>query len=317
MRLRPFVNNAAAVSAVAALSGCGGFQTPVASFERPAQSWVQPNGIRQKDLIYVTSVPFIDIFAYPDGKAMAQIRGAYPYGLCVNRAGDVYVVDPTQASITEYAHGAMKPKATLSYPDYNPTQCAVDPATGNLAVISGSGAAVRRGSQYLNVWIYAHGKGAPAQYQLVGLNYLYFPAYDDKSNLFIDGIAPYNGFGLAELANGQNTFRIIRLDQEIQNRIRSAGGIQWCAGRLAVANNTRYGHGTIDRLRIGGARAYWGNQTVLSGAGGIGSFWIEDGAVTAPQETAAYLWPYPKGGQSIALFAASGGNGVVVSPARK
>ncbi len=298
----------------ALLSGCGGLQPPIGA---PGTAPQSRTVLRDKDLIYITSVPYIDIFSFTDGKLLRQIKGQYPYGLCVNGAGDVFVVDPVADDITEYGHGAPKPKETLPFPSYSPTQCAADPATGNLAVISGSGADVRSATQTFEVWIYPQGKGTPTEYQFDGMNFLYYAAYDDKSDLFIDGTSASGGFGLVELPNGKSTFRSIRLNEEILNRIRSAGGIQWSAGRLAVGNDTRYPRASIDQLRIGGAQAHFGNQTVLSGSSGIGPFWIQNGSAIVPEEDAAYLWKYPKGGKPFATLAVSGGDGVVVSLARK
>lgn len=272
---------------------------------------------KHKDLIYISDVPYILVYSYPDGGYVGELRGSYPYGLCVNAGGDVYVVEETAPSqITEYAHGASKPFRTLEFPGYNPTECAVDPATGDLAVMAGAGAARRRSNSYLAVWLYPHGKGKGHRTQVTGLDYLEYACYDDKSDLFIIGQSSTKP-ALVELPKGAKRFEKISFDEEIQNRIRGAGPIEWSTNQLAIVNGTFYDDSKIDRISIDGTKARFRNETSLGSYGGLGPFWIEDNRVVASVSNAAYIWRYPKGGKPLVSIGSTGGNGLVVSLARK
>jgi len=310
---------AAGLMMLAGFAACTGSHPALVASRGDVQNRLSiPAAAKSQDLVYVTSVPDIYVFSFPDGNYVGEIQADYPYGTCVNGAGDVFVVETTESKIDVYAHGANAPKRTLDYPGYNPTQCAVNPATGDLVVMSGSGAARKRGTEAYAIWIYPHGKGTPKEYQVSGLDYLDYACYDANSDLFIDGTVGAGAFGLVELPKGKAAFKTISLDEEILNRIRSAGGIEWTSGQLAVANDTIYTATAIDTISITGTRARFRHHTPLDDAtGGIGPFWIVDGRVVAPENDDAYLWRYPKGGSPVVALQVADGDGVVVSLARK
>jgi hypothetical protein len=66
-----------------------------------------------------------------------------PLGECIDKAGDVWIVNALAGQILEYAHGGTSPIATLSDSLYMAGFCSVSARTGDLAVasagISGSG----------------------------------------------------------------------------------------------------------------------------------------------------------------------------------
>jgi hypothetical protein len=78
-------------------------------------------------------------------------------GACADANGDVFIVE--SLSINEYAHGGTQPIATLSDPSGYGFGCAVDPTTGNLAVVND-------GSRYIStdVLIYHNASGEPVGY---------------------------------------------------------------------------------------------------------------------------------------------------------
>jgi hypothetical protein len=311
--------NVAGLTMIAAFAACTGSEPALLAEDGAGHRYPSiPATAKSQDLIYVTSAPDIYVFSFPDGGYVGTIQADYPYGTCVNAAGDVFVVETTQSKVDVYAHGASMPKRSLQYPGYDPTQCAVNPSTGDLVVMSGSGAALKRGTEASSIWIYPRGKGKPKEYQVTGLDYVDYACYDADSDLFIDGTLGAGAFALVELPNGKTAFKTISLDEEILNRIRSGGGIEWTGDRLAVANDTIYTATNIDKISITGTKARFAEQTSLDDAtGGIGSFWIQGRRVVAPENDNGYLWPYPKGGSPVATLQVADGEGVVVSVARK
>src|SRR5580704_14935990 len=148
------VRYAAAISA-ALLAGCGGGApsvsagahalamtnpmglVPVQHLDR-GRSWIRPDAGKQW-LLYVSdaSSGTIDVYNYrvKAGKLYGQITGlSFPYGQCVDRSGDVYVVDNNTSKIYEYAHGGTTPIATATDDYGSPIGCSVDSTTGNVAV---------------------------------------------------------------------------------------------------------------------------------------------------------------------------------------
>ena len=92
--------------------------------------------------------------------------------------GDIFV--PENDSIFEYAHGGMSPIATLTVPGaYIETRgCAVDPTTGNLAVVAYNNASRNA------LLVYRSASGTPTVYLDKKVRSFDYPAYDGSGNLF-------------------------------------------------------------------------------------------------------------------------------------
>ena len=76
------------------------------------------------------------VYSFPDAKLQGTLTGlSFPTGECVDKAGDVWIVEEGPNEIVEYAHGGITPIATLTDPNNGPQACAVDAKdAGNLAV---------------------------------------------------------------------------------------------------------------------------------------------------------------------------------------
>jgi len=306
---------------IAFLAGCGASQPPVApigdqhsAIVRDAghlQSWMLPEA-KNEDLAYVANVYTITAYSYPKGKLVGTLKNFYvPYGECVDANGDVYITDSKFGKIYEYAHGGTKPIKTLKDTSYQPYGCAVDPATGDLAVANYSDNSAREG----NVYVYRKAKGFPKSYIGYGFYYYYYLGYDPKGNLYVDGL-DYGGFDykFGVLPKGGGAIDDVLLPEQIA----APGGIEWDGQYLAVG-----GGAEIYQFSFSGSKATLEGTTPLSGAGlEVGQFGIADSTVVTPNQffsgSAVLVYPYPGGGaptQTITKgvfypFAA------VVSPAR-
>ncbi len=312
----------------AMLAGCGadvgssGTPATVSEAARHvARSWMAPNTTSQ-DLLYITGAcGGICVFSYPGGTLVGELADSNtPLGECVDKSGDVFVVDfgddGGTAGVVEYAHGGTSPIATLSDPGYSPVACSIDPTTGNLAVTDDSFGSDGSGV----VAIYADAKGDATNYTDPKVTYMNFCGYDDKGNLFVDG--QYLGaFEFAEMLKGSSSFKRIKLAQAPASPLK----LQWVGKYIALAaSNT-----VIDHVAVKGSKGTVVGTTLLNGpaSGSEGQFWIQGNTVISPYESGTGpaeigFWKYPTGGRVRKNIDGSEFNdaepvGTVVSPAQQ
>jgi len=303
------------VYAVAAMTGCGGSSwTPSAASpesgaapltasraedgaQESGPSWMQVKA-GSADLLYVSDVRKVTVYSYPAGNLVGVLKHFYiASGLCVDRNGDVFVVDNGYSKIFEYRHGGTKRIATLSNPTRGPLGCSVDPTTGNLAVTSLGSASTP------TVAIYKGARGAPVTYQDPAFYEFFFCGYDGNGNLFADGItSPGSGhFGLAELPQGKAKLENISLSQYIA----WPGGVQWDGEHVAVGDQASP---IIYQLSISNGQAVTEGETHMgSRARNVAQFWIQGSRLIAPNTipgrgglgSKALIYAYPAGGKAL------------------
>jgi hypothetical protein len=276
-----------------------------------AHSWMAPEA-RSGSLLYVSSVLTGDVYAYSYStrKLVGTLTGfTQPYGLCVDNAANVWIVNDGASQIVEYAHGGTTPIATLSDPGEYPEGCAIDSVTGNLAVTnfystSGSG----------SVSIFAGARGTPHIYSdPVMVNYR-FCGYDPQGNLFVDGANSSSVFAFAELPKGSSTFANISLNAKIE----WPGGVQWDGKYVAVGDTDT---GTV--YRTNGAKGVVKGSTQLDGTNYVNQFWIASSAgkkrkgakLVAPSQDGGVVgfYEYPTGGSPVTTIAVQEPFGATVS----
>ncbi len=196
------------LAAVGLLAGCGGTGStlpqsapvqPSAGTNARAGSWMSPDA-KNIGLLYVADLNGndVNVYSYPGGRLKGTLTGfSVPHSECVDQAGNVFIANGGKKQLVEYAHGGTSPIKIYHEPGFT-HGCAVDPTTGNLAVLhdppsSGPG----------GISIYAHAKGKPAEYTTPNVFRVYFLGYDDKGDLFVDGTDMHVAFELAELSSRQ------------------------------------------------------------------------------------------------------------------
>ena len=248
-------------------------------------------------ILYVSQIGGgnVDAFASSTWKPLGAIFGlVQPFAMCVDVAQDVYVPDASTHAVSEYAHGSFAPMRTLADHQGTPTGCAVDPKTGNLAIANFVGPSSTNGS----VIVYAAAKGSPTKYTVPNLTNCSTVAYDDKSNLFVDG-GQASVPGLAELPAGKTAFKALHMNQAIAQ----AAGIAWDGKFLAYGDQ---GNHIIYQFAISGSNANVQGSTLLNGATSIFQFWLSGASAKHPQATSVTAtepngnaigkWDYPAGG---------------------
>jgi hypothetical protein len=217
----------AAVVALAVLFGCS--PITVEPHLAPDQSWVAPEA-KSVALLYISdwSDNKVDIYDYATKAKVGDLTGFKgPYGQCVDAKSHVWITELNGFQVSEYAHGGAKPLRRLRTSGY-PIGCAVDPNTGDLAVANFSTA---HGTGNVEVWTDARGK--PAIYHPGKLWYLWPPAYDGKSNLFVEGQVKNGPYGLSELPHGGDALRAIAFTGA---SLHYAGGVFWDGKYLGVTD---------------------------------------------------------------------------------
>lgn len=255
-------------------------------------SWIDTSAAGG-DLLYATGADqgrAVHIFTYPQGKLIGSLTGFRGTGgECTDPAGDVFVVDSDSSEIYEFSHGSTTPLTTLEDRDGSPNNCAVDPASGDLAVAneynyspSGSG----------SVSIFKHARGLPKTYVDSKMAEMWFVTYDDQGNLFADGsqIAS-QGFRLAELQLGSGSFTEIKLNKTPKY----FGVIQWDGQYLAVGDQDGDYRGFVI-YRTSGRKIV--DTVILNYPASYGTFFIL-GKTILHDYDGVQLYKYPAGGDQI------------------
>jgi|SRR5580700_1446672 hypothetical protein len=286
---------------VAMLAACGGSQPPAGAAGALAQSpaiatraehggsWMRPAVSSGGDLLYAADISgLIYVFTYPQGNPVGVLQEfPLPGTLCSDSQGNVFV--PIGDQILEYAHGGSQPIATLQdVANAKAYGCSVDSTTGNLAVAN-----VQVGDYSGDIAIFQKAQGSPTVYSDQNMLRLLFCGYDNKGNLFVDGLGTSH---FAELPSGSSTFTDLAVHTND-----SFGQIQWDGKYITLATRNA---ATVYRLRISGSTAKVISKTRLKGLGfrSDSQSWIEGNAIVATPGTKTYnekvgIWSYPAGGK--------------------
>jgi len=254
------------------------------------------SGLAKRDLLYLSDDGSGNVYVYsfPDAKLQGTLTGlSFPAGECVDGTGDVWIVEEGTNDIVEYAHGGTIPIATLTDPNNAPEGCSVDPTTGNLAVANAQTLSAGAGS----VAVYAHAQGAPTLYTDSQMQFVLFVTYDDRGNLYANGVDSSLAYRLAELRKNGGTLVPIAFDQTIVQ----ATNIQWDRKYLAVGDGGGIvGTGTpvIYHVKITHSVGTVVGETPLTGTTGIFQFFIQGNTFIGPNlgNENVMFWKYPAGG---------------------
>lgn len=326
---------------IAMLAGCGGGAGNVAPPLAPpgaaarhgaAHSWMLPEA-KNQDLLYISDVTaqVVFIYAYRKGhKLVGMLTGFFnPEGLCVDKAGDVWVTNDTSEGvhqITEYAHGSTTQMQNLNDPDGRANGCSVDPKTGDLAVANFWGPTEGTG----NVAVWHNAAGNPVSYSNPNIHWYYYCGYDDKGNLFVDGETEASVFGLGEVVKGGHALKFIPINETIY----LPGGVMWDGKYLAVGDQVavkRNFYSTIYQFDIKNhVGTEKGATELVQGGSQVAQFWLpgvgsgrkahEATRVIGPTQSGGttLFWNYPAGGYPMQTISGeSSPIGVTISPAKK
>jgi hypothetical protein len=236
------------------------------------------------NLLYVSDLGtnLVNVYPYPKGNLIGKLSGfGSVAGLCSSKSGEVFVVDEA-GPVQVFAQGGTSPVRKLPTSEA-PYGCAVDSATGNLAVTNLS--AVLAGA----IWVFPKARGKAKIYKSTTINSTYFCAYDNAGNLWADGNDRYGKFIIVELPKGKS-LRVMH--PKLPTKIVSPGGVQWDGRFIAVSDK---GTGAIYRTQDGKVV-----QTVkLKGDTNVFQFWILGKTLIGPDFQVGgkvSFYKYPSGG---------------------
>jgi hypothetical protein len=220
-----------AVTAVLSATACASNQatlpigTGMQAQSLVRHSWMRPDA-KKSDLIYVGYNYQIDVYSYPKGDLVGQLTLDYVSAICSDKNGNVWIGNTLRngSQMVEYAHGATDPTTQVfSYP---PRNCAVDPKSGDMAVV---GFGDSTGKQ--NIEIYAQAQGLPQTYSSNYFTEWWACTYDSKGNLMIQGtVRSFGEAGLGELLKGHKKITPVNLQTDY-----GSAGVQWDGKYFLVA----------------------------------------------------------------------------------
>ncbi|MFZ0030461.1 MAG: hypothetical protein WAK84_01140 [Candidatus Cybelea sp.] len=260
---------------------------------RRGDSWMAPDAKRH-DLLYVSDLGSgdVNVYSYPRGELKGVLTGfSAPHYECVDAAGNVFIANGSANQLLEYAHGGKTPIKTFNEPGFT-HGCAVDPTTGNLAVLHDPASSSPGGFS-----IYKHARGVPKEYTTPNVFRVYFIGYDGKGDLFVDGTDMHNAYELAELPPGGKAAKAITLNQSII----LAGAIQWDGKYLAIGDQVSiYGPSKIYQFSVAGDAGTLAGTTRLANSCDVLQFWLQGRRVIASNVCAPHVlyFNYPAGGAS-------------------
>lgn len=174
-----------------------------------------------------------------------------------------------------------------------PEACSVDPTTGNLAVANAQTLSAGPGS----VGVYAHARGTPTLYTDSQMKFVLFVTYDDKGNLYANGVDSSLVYQLAQLRKNAGALTPIAFKQSIVQ----ATNIQWDRNYLAVGDGGGIigtGVPMIYHVKIKHSAGKVVGETPLTGTTGIFQFFIQGDTFIGPNlgNENVLFWKYPAGG---------------------
>jgi hypothetical protein len=270
----------AALSSTAALllAGCGGsskqsgWALPEAGVSSRAAhgATYMKSDVTNADLLYISDANGeVTVYRYWQRTLVGILTNfTQPMGMCVNAGGDVFIADYGAHKVYEYAHGGTKAIASFDEAPLSPYTCAVNLATGDLAVANVDTSSSHSG----DIAVYAHASGAPATYKSTELGNFEGCAYDSNGNLLAtNGQAPgRNGpASFAWLPKGGGKL----LDINLPGREPSwtwyfVDGIQWDGKYFVIDFGSE-----LDRIALIKGLGYYVGDTSIEDASN-GPYWI-------------------------------------------
>lgn len=279
-------------------------------------SWIDPDVSRSK-LLYVSSdaTASVYVYLYHGGALKGELTGfSSPQGLCVDRAGDIFVPDTDDFKIFEYPHGSAKLLAVLQDESHSyPVDCAIDPVTGDLAVSNVQGS---------DVIIFRKARGRFRRYYNSNFFQPSGVGYDDQGDLFVVGLNQQLRPFVAELARGKQSSGFVFVSVPgLRDKIRTPWGIKW-DGRFIVIGDESSGDVYQIKVRGSAGRIVGSLYLAIS----PGSFWIprpwharsghQGTRIIAVGGYQVKIFRYPAGGEPIRTIDVGDPLGVAVSPSQ-
>jgi hypothetical protein len=288
-------------------------------------SWMRSDAPAKKALIYASDADTNDVYVYDYGKGtqVGTLTGFDDPGpQCVDRKGDVFVLDIGNYTTVEYKHGGTKIIKTYQNDGTDAVGCSVD-AQEDLAItnqIPGQ------------ITVYAHGTGSGATYTQSACNYMWPAGYDGSGNLYMEGVSN-SGVEVCELPAGATQMQQVSLSGVFIN---FPGSVQWDGKYITLTDQEFqgvYNTGIYEATEsASGNLSAFGGTELIANCNGNYTEVLEPyivGQKNAPinhkegktivggnaqcYDAGVSYWPYPMGGSPSKSFGAYNVQGISVS----
>jgi hypothetical protein len=195
------------------------------------KSWVSPDVKKARRLLFISDIDTNDvyIFTMPAMKLQGTLTGFDgPQGMCSDRTGNIWVNNTNSAEIQQYSRNGKLLK-TIDDSGYYPIGCDVNKKNGDLAVTNIRTTSGEPG----NVTVYSSDSDPQTLANPDQTEY-YFPAYDTKGNLYVNGRGgSSNAIMISECPSGSSSCSTLTVSGVTLN---VPGGLNWnkVAGKLVV-----------------------------------------------------------------------------------
>ncbi|HEY3675965.1 MAG TPA: hypothetical protein VGK84_08215 [Candidatus Tumulicola sp.] len=285
-----------ALLALAICSGCAGGQAIAPSTAQFNGIVSEPAaGVKSKYFDYIINDygSYASIFDYPLGDnqigTVKDVGGQGCTNVLYGYGKKILWIVASSHQIAEYEAPSKLLKTLSVIRGNKPSSCAMN-ANGDLAV------GLLRGPRAGDVVIFKNAAGT-GTYIKTPLVEEIFDGYDDKGNLFFDGLTSAQRFQLDEIPKGSATPQTI----VTSNLPEFPGSVQWDGTYLAV---TDLGANKMYRYAIDGTRATLKDTVTLGHAIECTQTWIATGIVFCADagNNGGEVYDYPAGGAPIAVL---------------
>jgi hypothetical protein len=189
-----------------------------------------------------------------------------PVGECTDAQGDVFVADGPARVIDEYAYASIVPKNVITDTLGEPYACAIDAASGRLAVTNLTNPS---GGEPGNVLVYPSPTGTPVEYSDPQMNEPTFCTFDRKGNLTVDAYDGSFNPVMVELRKTSTKLKTLTWSGLDSRKLYEPSGLE-PAGPVMLWGDT--GDVDLDQVKIAGSTATLVNTLPLSNLYSIGQF---------------------------------------------
>ncbi|MGB8907774.1 MAG: hypothetical protein WCC84_03390 [Candidatus Cybelea sp.] len=158
------------------------------------KSWVSPDvKKREPRILFVSDAGTEDVYMYslPGMKLKGTLTGfSEPQGMCADQKGDVFVDNTGTTQVLEISRTGSIINTFTDSVGY-PVGCAVDPATGNLAVANIFGF---YGAGQVVIWPGANPSSTPTTVSNPAQYFYFFAGYGPGSDLWVSGRNSYGTY---------------------------------------------------------------------------------------------------------------------------
>jgi hypothetical protein len=225
--------------------GPGGLMSHFTQPRDYRKSWMSRDAKRIKELLYISDssgTGDVYVYNYETGRRVGTLTGfEFPFQQCVDKRGDVWIIDGRASTANEYVHGGTSPIKVLSTNGFSEA-CSIDPTTGNLAVSNFKTPSSGPG----DVEVWQDASGSPTIYYSQSCTTIWGAGYDNKGNLYVEAFGSSSP-DVCELPAGGASLNPVSFNASLYD---CEGGVMWDGKHLTLATCQSSPSGSSEIYRV-------------------------------------------------------------------